>query len=606
MMNWSGKARILVVLALLCGVLPARAATVHWKTSAIDYSAEGKDIKDVLRDFASSQGVPADIASDVNGTFSGKFHLAPQKFLETLASSFGFVWYYDGQMLEITAASDMKSSLLKLDSASTSALRDALRRLHIEDPRFPIVYDDVEGTVIVNGPPRYVQMVTDVADRLDSRAARHGTSEVRVFPLHHAWAIDRTVNIDGNPVTLQGVAGVLNSVYHSDSAASQKDGASAVHGNVTRNNPMNDVSGGVNGGGLSSSLSGNGSSGSSASYGSGSVPPIPPMGQAGGMLAGLTGAPSPILSQSLSGFGNKRQPGGDADNSGSADTELPVIKPDQRTNSILIRDMPDRMSQYQELIDRLDVKPRLIEIEAHIIEIDDGALSQLGINWTAHNSHLDIQTGTGTQAQNTYNGSVMQNFGMTTLPGDTSVAATPVGLSLTAVLGDAGRYLLSNVSALAQTNKARIDASPAVVTLDNIEAVMNNTTQFFVPVSGYTSADLYSVSTGVSLRVLPMVVEEQGKTQIKLDVAIQDGQVTSQTVSNLPVITNSTIDTQAFISQGEALLVAGYRVANDSNDVTGIPWLSKLPVIGALFRTTSKNYSHMERLFLLTPKLIEP
>ena len=136
---------------------------------------------------------------------------------------------------------------------------------------------------------------------------------------------------------------------------------------------------------------------------------------------------------------------------------------------------------------------------------------------------------------------------------------------------------------------------------------MDNKTQFLVPVSGYTSADLYSVSAGVSLRVLPMVVEEQGKTMIKLDVRIEDGQVdTSQTVSNLPVITSSQINTQAFIEQGQALLIAGYRTENDSNGMTGIPGLSKIPVIGALFRTHNRQKSHMERLFLLMPRVIEP
>ncbi|MBN3807377.1 EscC/YscC/HrcC family type III secretion system outer membrane ring protein, partial [Paraburkholderia sp. Ac-20336] len=146
-----------------------------------------------------------------------------------------------------------------------------------------------------------------------------------------------------------------------------------------------------------------------------------------------------------------------------------------------------------------------------------------------------------------------------------------------------------------------------VVTLNNIEAVMDNQTQFFVPVTGYTSGDLYSISAGVSLRVLPMVVDEDGRTRIKLDVAIQDGQVnTQQLVGNLPTVTNSTIDTQAFIDEGQALLIAGYRAYDDSTGVTGVPGLSKIPLIGALFRTHTRQNSHMERLFLLTPRVISP
>ncbi|PLZ00483.1 EscC/YscC/HrcC family type III secretion system outer membrane ring protein [Burkholderia sp. WAC0059] len=606
-MKWTGKAGIIVLFVLSCATLSAHAAEVHWRTAEIDYSADGKDLRDVLRDFAASEGIPANIAQDVTGTFSGKFHLPPQKFLDTLASSFGFVWYYDGQVLNITAASDMKSSLIKLDTTSTGTLRDALARMHVEDPRFPIQYDDADGTAIVNGPPSYVDLVTQIAGQLDNTAQKVGDSEVRLFPLHHAWAMDRSVSVDGNQVTLQGVATELNSLYHPGSSQQKAAQTSNTRGNITRNTPLPDAAGGTIGG-----VGGGISMGSSSGNGGGPLPPLP----GGGMLGGLSGAPSPLLSSAIGGQQSGQGPqsllGGamgnlaGASGGGQGESDLPVILADQRTNSVIIRDLPDRMSQYQTIIDRLDVKPRLIEIEAHIIEIDDDALHQLGINWTAHNSHVDLETGNGSTAQNTYTGTLAPSFGTTTLAGSTSAAATPSGLAMSAVLGDAGRYLMANVNALEEDNRAKIDASPKVVTLDNIEADMDNTTQFFVPVSGYTSADLYSISTGVSLHVLPMVVDENGKTQIKLDVAIQDGELSGENVSGLPVITSSNINTQAFIDEGDALLIAGYNTENDTNDQTGVPVLSKIPLLGALFRSTDKEKDRMERLFLLTPKLIEP
>ncbi|NIF54077.1 type III secretion system outer membrane ring subunit SctC [Burkholderia sp. Ax-1724] len=600
-MKFAGRLRALAVCAALaaCGVAPqASAAPVHWKKAIVDYEAEGKDIKDVLRDLGSSQGIPTRIAPDVTGTVSGKFHLPPRRFIDTLAASFGFVWYFDGEILDITAASDLQSTLVKLDTADTASLSDALDRLHISDDRFPIVYDTAQGTALVSGPPRYVQMVTAVANRLDSNAARVSGTEVRVFPLRHAWAEDRTVPLDGQKVTLEGVAAVLNNIYHPHSEKGQGQGqgkggngnrgSHAGAGSVTRATPLNDVNG-------------------NASNGPYVPPPVPP-GEAGrGMFAGLTGQPSPALTAAI-GEPPQESSGSVAGARGDSDGQLPVIVADQRTNSVVVRDTPDRMSQYGTLIDRLDVKPQLIEIEAHIIEIDDNALQQLGVDWTLHNSHVDIQTGSGTLAQNTYNGgTITQNFGTTTLPGNVAALASPAGASVAAVLGDAGRYLMARISALQQTSAAKIDASPKVVTLNNIEAVMDNQTQFFVPVTGYTSGDLYSISAGVSLRVLPMVVDEDGRTRIKLDVAIQDGQVnTQQLVGNLPTVTNSTIDTQAFIDEGQALLIAGYRAYDDSTGVTGVPGLSKIPLIGALFRTHTRQNSHMERLFLLTPRVISP
>jgi type III secretion protein C len=134
---------------------------------------------------------------------------------------------------------------------------------------------------------------------------------------------------------------------------------------------------------------------------------------------------------------------------------------------------------------------------------------------------------------------------------------------------------------------------------------MDNQTRFFVRVSGYTAADLYSVSTGVSLRVLPLVVEENGRMQIKLNVHVEDGSLTGQSVDNIPIITTSTINTEAFVGQGESLLIGGYRLDSATNGETGVPGLSKIPFIGALFRTRNNQHSHMERLFLLSPRIIE-
>ncbi|WP_323117810.1 type III secretion system outer membrane ring subunit SctC [Burkholderia alba] len=597
------KIPVLLSLLLLCSFAgaPADAAPVRWRSPEIQYSAEGKDVKDVLRDLAASQNVAANIASGVSGVVSGKMKMSPQKFLDTLAASFGFVWYFDGTVLYVTPASDMKSTLLKLDHANTGDLRDLLEQMKVADPRYPIVYSAQQRTALVAGPPRYVELVASVAARLDENSARTGGTTIRVFSLKHAWAADRDVNVDGKTVSMPGVAALLNRMYHPGSG---KPGSQTTVGRpINRAAPMTDLGGGQGGSG--------------GSGGTAPLPPLPPYLQTGqpGAGGGGTGAPGG-LGAALSSPGGMRAPGapGDAPAGVQADgadaNELPVIQADPRTNSILVRDAPERMSQYPDLIALLDVKPRLIEIEAHIIEIDEGALKQLGVDWRAHNSHLDIQTGTGQTLQNSYaNGSLNPTFGSISLSGNGdsgSALATPMGLSLTAVLGDAGRYLLTRINALESTNQARTDASPKVTTLDNIEAVMDNKTQFFVRVAGYTSADLYSISTGVSLRVLPMVIEEGGRTQIKLDVRIVDGELSSRSVDNIPVIVSNEISTQAFIEQGQALLIAGYKVDSRSSMLSGVPLLSKLPFLGALFRSTDKKDSHTERLFLVSPRVIEP
>ncbi|RQR63091.1 EscC/YscC/HrcC family type III secretion system outer membrane ring protein [Burkholderia sp. Bp9002] len=601
------KAKIPVLLSLLCSLasLSVDAAPIRWRSNEVQYAAEGKDVKDVLRDLCASQNIAANVAPGVSGAVSGKMKMSPQRFLDTLAASFGFVWYYDGTVLNVTPASDMKSTLVKLDHANTGDLRDLLEQMKVADPRYPVTYNAKQRTALVAGPPRYVELVTSVAARLDENSARTGGTAIRVFSLKHAWAADRDVNVDGTTVSMPGVASLLNRMYHPGDG--KRTSQTTVGKPISRAAPMTDIGGGRSG--------------------VPALPPLPPYmqgaqsGDGAGMAAGGQGSqggdvrPSGMVAAALANAGAARLPdpaGGGANGVpvGAADaSDLPVIQADPRTNSILVRDVPEHMAQYPDLIALLDVKPRLIEIEARIIQIDEGALKQLGVDWRAHNSHFDVQTGTGRTSQNSYaNGALNPTFGSISLSGNDSagVPASPLGLSLTAVLGDAGRYLLTRINALESSNQARTDASPKVTTLDNVEAVMDNKRQFFVRVAGYTSADLYSISTGVSLRVLPMVVEEGGRTQIKLDVRIVDGELSNQTVDSIPVIVSTEINTQAFIEQGQALLIAGYKVDARSNTQSGVPVLSKLPLLGALFRSTDKQDGHSERLFLVTPRVIEP
>ncbi|MGI4983960.1 MAG: type III secretion system outer membrane ring subunit SctC [Janthinobacterium lividum] len=597
----SSGGRFAALALLLSLALPAQAAPIAWHSSTVHIAVDGKDVKDVLRDFTASQGIAASIAPNVGGTVSGRFDTSPQRFLNALASTFGFVWFYDGSVLSISSANDVTRRVVMLDFAGAQNLRTTLRNMGLDLRQFPIAYDATQGSVLVTGPSQYVELVVQLAQRIDENANRRTGSEVRVFPLRHGWAADHTVTIDGKSVVVPGVARVLASLYHPDKDA-DKNGSSRNTGgrqatpSMQRLSPMADAAGNAGGG---SPFAGNGNNGSGP-------PPLPAFmmgggsgGSTGGSGSGGTGG---------SGFGDGGGGGGPMVSSGATPggaESLPIIEADARTNSVLIRDLPQRVGQYQTLIDRLDVRRRLVEIEAHIIEIDDTALKQLGVDWRAHTSHVDIQTGTGTTSANAFGGNLNPTFSSTSSSTATSISTTPAGLSMTAVLGDAGRYLLGRVSALEDRNLAKTDASPKIATLDNVEAMMDNTKRFYVRVQGYTSGDLYAISTGVQLRVLPMVVEENGQTQIKLQVHIEDGQTTDDQVDNIPVITTSTINTEAVVNQGQSLLIAGYRVDNASNGQTGVPGLSKIPVVGALFRYRQNTNSHMERLFLLSPRVIE-
>ncbi len=584
---------VAAAVAAMTASAPAHAERIPWQSNRFEYVADRKDLKDVLRDFGASQHVMTWISPQVEGNVTGRFNSPPQQFLDKMVASFGVLWYYNGAVLRIYGPNEARTATLGLQHASTGDLRQALARLQIEDPRFPVRYDDVSRTAVVSGPPQLVDLVSDVARLIDHVQVKGDTVVVRRFPLRYASATDKTITINGRSVNVRGVAGLLRGLYGQAAAGAGTEPAPArrdAYRLPSMRETQDDAVGRMPSNRVPPlpALSGLGAVAPPAALPAG-APPGAPAGMAPGLPPGL---PAQARAQE-----DERAP---------APAAGPSIEADPRGNAILVRDRAENMPAYASLIESLDMRPGVLEIDATIIEVTDNALNELGIDWRLHTGHLDLQTGNG-QSQQAGNPDSLNPAGFGILPTTGSLPATPQGAVLTTVIGNAGKYLLNRISALQQKDQARVTASPRVETLDNVEALMDSKKTFYVQVAGYQSADLYSVSAGVSLRVLPSIVTAPGgPQQIRMDVHIEDGKLTTQQVGQLPVVSNSTIDTQALINEGESLLIAGYSVTQDDNTETAVPGLSKLPVIGDLFRYRKHEGQHYQRMFLLTPRVLSP
>jgi type III secretion protein C len=610
-MKYQGRMRCVraLVLSALVGIglgsSDAHARPIPWKSNHFAYVADHKDVKEVLRDLGASEGVMTWISPQVEGSVTGRFDEAPQRFLDRMADSFGFIWYYDGSVLRVSGPNEARSQTIGLVHATTDDLRAALSRLGVNDPRFPVLYDDKTRTAVVSGPPRMVELATDVAHLIDRDVERGDTPEVRSFKLHFAWATDRSLMINGEPVIVPGVVTVLRSLYSNDADPRVGNAAAQIGADAYR---LRSIGGTSEGPGANAAAGANGRAFPplpSFLGGSGPSQPAPPGGADPARSASIPPLPDDMMNVSAGGA----SPAGSA----SIHPDAPIIRADARDNAVLVRARAESMPALERLITSLDRRPGVLEIDASIIEISETGLKELGVDWRLNTSHVDFETGNGQNAQAGFPGSINpQGFpnansntssALSSVAG-TAAAMTPVGGVLTAVIGGTGRYLLSRISALEQTDNARITASPKVTTLDNVEAVMDNKQTFYVPVQGFESGSLYSVSAGVALRVLPSIVSEDGKPQIRLDVHIEDGQLTSQNVGQLPVVSKSTIDTQTLIDQGQSLLIAGYTVDQDDRSESGVPVLSKIPVIGGLFKFKHHQGQKFQRLFLLTPRIV--
>ena len=564
--------------ALLCLLLPfaghqAQAAELQWRGRPFQIVANEKPLADVLRELAASQGTTAVVDPKVQGTISGKFSASPQSILDNLCATYSLTWYYDGALLYIDPSSETRSEVMGIGAQPGNAdwLIQTLMQLRIYDKRYPLLISGREGTARVTGPRRYVEMVRQTVRLVDRRNAMNDGAEIRMFPLKYAWASDFKITRSGKEVSIPGVANVLRSLY------------------------------GGRGGGRAGANGGTTAAGKRpySTYGVGADRQL--------RLASGDTVNAPRVE--LPGLAPAADGDGDALSTFVPDGELPQFQADTRLNAVLIRDTPARMAQYERLITSMDTRPRLVEIEVTIMDISTDTLDSLGVDWRAHGRHVDFQTGNGNRSPITFNntteGGQIGGVGNTNAAGD---IVTPIGGVFTASIGNSLRnYLLARVSALAQKGDANLIARPKVLTLDNNEASLENLSDFYVRVNGFQDAGLFKVTTGTSVRVTPLIVDDSNGRGVMMSINIEDGDLSAtEAVDNIPVVMHRSVNTQALIDEGTSLLLAGYTAEQKSRATSGVPVLSSIPVVGHLFKYDERKGARQERLYLLTPRLVTP
>ncbi|WP_322026450.1 type III secretion system outer membrane ring subunit SctC [Burkholderia sp. BCC1977] len=575
-----------LLTASLCMTVaqPARAADLRWRNKPFTIVANGKKIGDFIRELASSQGVTAVVDPKVDGVISGRFSGTPQQTLDTICSTYGLTWYYDGSFLYVDPADQSQTQMIPIPPNAAGEIGRALQAMQIPDKRYTLVINDRANSVYVAGPRRYVELVRQAVGSVGDPSANGAHADIRAFRLRYGWASDFTINRSGKEVTVPGVATILRRLFGKGGGTNELPSSTPL-GQAARQVKLGsgltiavprldfpDISGGPRQGGY---------------------------GGADG-AAGAAGGFSP--------FSN-----------GGGDT-LPQIVADPAINAVIVRDLPENMYRYQSLINQLDERPRIVEINVTIIDINEDSLDSLGIDWRLHTTHGDVQIGNG---QNPLNGNTQFNgagnppltFGVGASETGQTGTFMPTGIALTASIGGSLRnYLLTRVNALAQKGQAQLRSKPKVLALDNTEAILENLTQFYVQVQGYQDSSLYSVTTGTSIKVTPMIVDEairnaaavSGNPQsVMMSIDIQDGNIVpGQAVSNVPVIQQRNIVTKTMIDEGKSLLIAGFNDDEVRLNKSGVPWLSDIPLIGNLFKYTDKSGNHMERFYLLTPRVV--
>ena len=269
-----------------------------------------------------------------------------------------------------------------------------------------------------------------------------------------------------------------------------------------------------------------------------------------------------------------------------------VIRPENRLNAVLVRDVATRMPMYEKLIRELDTPQKLVEIGVTIVEMskNDALDWQLSIKATA--------------ADGRWSGGAGQNAG--NLFDEASLA----GKGLAGAVSYLGKHVdvMASLDAVRSKGKMRSISRTSLVTLNNLAAELSDEQSYHARMVGEKVASLESVTAGTRLQLRPRVLPASttnAANQVWVSMILSDGGFESVTVDAMPMDRNSTLTTQAAIYEDESILLAGYLRDVDEDAGWGIPYLRDIPFIGWIFGGKSTVKQTVQRLFILTPHVID-
>ncbi|MGH7273017.1 MAG: type IV pilus secretin PilQ, partial [Nitrospiria bacterium] len=287
---------------------------------------------------------------------------------------------------------------------------------------------------------------------------------------------------------------------------------------------------------------------------------------------------------------------------------------DTRTNTLIVRDVPDNVERITEVVKKLDSKTPQVMIEARIVEAATDFRRELGVQWggrrevttSSYSSLVSglAQTGAGLSG----NGLVVN------LPAS---VASGAGGAIGFTIGNLANTwdLDLQLSALEMNGRGKVLSNPRILTLDNKEAKISQGTEILVP----TTTIVTGVSTGASTGGTDQPVTS-GVTTInaKLELTVTphitpDGQILmhvvidkkdpdfARQVQGIPPLDTRSAVTDLLVKDGETIVIGGIYSRRESKRVDAVPWFYQIPFLGWLFKKEIKTDTQLELLIFITP-----
>jgi type IV pilus assembly protein PilQ len=272
--------------------------------------------------------------------------------------------------------------------------------------------------------------------------------------------------------------------------------------------------------------------------------------------------------------------------------------------------------------ERLEEKGKLrqVSIEAKIVEVEDGFVRNLGVQWggafygTAGDYSYALTGGTSTNTVNprqvswpypseipfrTTDGKLIQSAAL-----NYPAALTSPTFGL--IIGGANAVLEAQIQAMETTNQGKIISSPKVSTMDNVKAVIKQGQEIpYVTIDKDGNRSITFKEAVLKLEVKPKITPEGTiSMEIKATNDFAD-YARAPALGGNPPINKSEVDSKIIVQDSDTIVIGGVLRTEEQTGESGVPWLSKIPILGWLFKTETINKSRRQLMVFITPKIIK-
>ena len=287
-----------------------------------------------------------------------------------------------------------------------------------------------------------------------------------------------------------------------------------------------------------------------------------------------------------------------------------TVQVDPRTNTLIITDLPARLTTADDLLNTLDRAEPQVEIEARIVQTNRNYARALGVQW-GFNGRAEAALGNTSNLAFPNNGSVQGRTGAVQGPQLTpSGVNLPVGNATSAVglaLGSVnGAFNLDvALSALEQQGNGRVLSTPRVTTLNNVQAEMTQGVQIPLQTISNNTVTVTFRDAALTLRVTPQIT---AAATVIMTIALENSTPDFSRAAGpaaIPPINTQRAITTLLVSDGDTTVIGGIYTSNQQNASDRTPGLSQIPLINWLFKRDRIDDQSTELLIFITPRIIK-